>query len=78
MIKLTALKMRRMSLGLRQIDVVLSTGIHQSKVRAIENELIQPTAREAELIDGFFNAMRKRATLMREALPDTERQAVPA
>ena len=78
MVKLTALKMRRMSLGLRQVDVSIGTGIHQSKLSAIENELIEPTDREAELIDDFFNATRKRAALMKEVLPDTGRQAIPA
>ena len=61
MVKLTAMKMRRMSLGLRQVDVSIGTGIHQSKLSAIENELMEPTDREAGLINTFFNAMRKRS-----------------
>ena len=54
MIKLTALKVRRMGYGLRQIDIVLGTGIHQSRYSQIENELVECSPQELELIENFF------------------------
>lgn len=60
MVKLTSLKMRRMSLGLRQIDVVLATKIAASRYSSIENELAEPKPQEAELIEGFLTAVQKR------------------
>lgn len=61
MVRLTSLKLRRMSLGLRQIDVVLSTGIHASRVSQIENELVTPSERESELLELFFQEAKRAA-----------------
>ncbi len=60
MVKLTSLKMRRMSLGLRQIDVVLATKIAASRYSLIENELAEPRRQEAELIEEFLVTAQKR------------------
>ncbi len=60
MVKLTSLKLRRMSLGVRQIDVSLATGISPSRYSLIENELTDPKPQEAELIEGFFTTTQKR------------------
>jgi transcriptional regulator with XRE-family HTH domain len=59
MVKLTLLKARRMTLGLRQLDVVLATGIQPGRMSLIENEHIQPTQRELELIEGFLTTVQK-------------------
>lgn len=59
MVKLTSLKMRRMSLGLRQIDVSIETGITPSRYSLIENELAEPKPQEAELIEKFLSAVQK-------------------
>lgn len=59
MIRLTTMKVRRMSLGLRQLDVVLATGIHPGRLSLIENERVQPTERELELIEGFLATVQK-------------------
>ncbi len=55
MVKLTPLKIRRMSLGLRQIDLVLGTGLQAARVSLIENELVTPSERELKLIEGFLS-----------------------
>ena len=68
MVKLTHRKMRRMNLGLRQIDVVLATGIYASRFSAIENELVDPTEEERERIEAFFAKVEEQAPQMR-ALP---------
>ena len=68
MVKLTAMKMRRMSLGLRQVDVSIGTGLHASKLSAIENELIEPTEQEREKIDTFLSKAQERASQM-QTLP---------
>ncbi len=47
--------MRRMNLGLRQIDVVIATGICASRISVIENELVDPTEEEMEKIEAFFS-----------------------
>lgn len=60
MIRLTTMKVRRMSLGLRQLDVVLDTGIHPGRMSLIENEHVQATQRELELIEQFLTAVQKR------------------
>ncbi len=59
MIRLTTLKVRRMTLGLRQLDIVQATGIQPSRMSLIENENVQPTERELELIERFLNIMQK-------------------
>ena len=59
MVKLTSLKLRRMSLGLRQIDVSIATKISPSRYSLIENELAEPKPQEAELIEGFLTTMQK-------------------
>ena len=59
MVKLTSLKMRRMSLGLRQIDISIETGITPSRYSLIENELAEPKPQEAELIEGFLTTVQK-------------------
>ena len=62
MVRLTSMKLRRMSLGLRQVDVVLKTGLHASRLSAIENELVVPSDRELKLIEDFFlNVQKNRA-----------------
>ncbi len=60
MVKLTSLKMRRMSLGLRQIDISIETGITPSRYSLIENELAEPKPQEAELIEEFLVTAQKR------------------
>lgn len=60
MVKLTSLKLRRMSLGLRQIDVSIATKISPSRYSLIENELAAPKPQEAELIEGFFTTAQNR------------------
>ena len=57
MVKLTSLKLRRMSLGVRQIDVSLKTGITPSRYSLIENELAEPKPQEVELIEEFLTTM---------------------
>ncbi len=59
MVKLTSLKLRRMSLGLRQIDISLATEISPSRYSLIENELADPKPQEAELIEGFLTSVQK-------------------
>lgn len=59
MIKLTPMKLRRMGLGLRQVDIVLSTGLHTSRVSAIENELVTPSERELKLIDDYLSCVQR-------------------
>ena len=59
MIRLTTMKVRRMSLGLRQLDVVLATRIHPGRLSLIENERVQPTERELELIEAFLATVQK-------------------
>ena len=59
MVRLTTLKVRRMTLGLRQLDVVLATGIQPGRMSLIENEHVQPTQRELELIEGFLLSVQK-------------------
>jgi transcriptional regulator with XRE-family HTH domain len=59
MVKLTSLKLRRMSLGVRQIDVSVETGITPSRYSLIENELVQPKPQEVELIEEFLTAVQK-------------------
>ena len=59
MIRLTTLKVRRMTLGLRQLDIVQATGIQPSRMRLIENENVQPTERELELIESFLLSVQK-------------------
>jgi transcriptional regulator with XRE-family HTH domain len=54
MVKLTPLKIRRMSLGLRQLDVVIGTGISHSRYSSIENELTQPHDAEWARIQEFL------------------------
>ena len=62
MVRLTSMKLRRMSLGLRQVDVVLKTGLHASRLSAIANELVVPSDRELKLIeDVFLNVQKNRA-----------------
>ena len=72
MVKLTSLKLRRMSLGLRQVDVFLATGITPSRYSLIENELADPKPQEAELIEGFFTTAQKQSNDSQEL-----RSAVP-
>lgn len=60
MVRLTTLKVRRMTLGLRQLDVVTATGIQPGRMSLIENEHVQPTQRELELIEEFFTTVQKR------------------
>ena len=59
MVRLTTLKVRRMTLGLRQLDVVLATGIQPGRMSLIENEHVQPTQRELELIEEFLSTVQK-------------------
>lgn len=59
MIRLTTLKVRRMTLGLRQLDIVQATGIQPSRMSLIENENVQPTERELELIENFLLSAQK-------------------
>ena len=54
MVKLTPLKIRRMSLGLRQVDVVIGTGISHSRYSSIENELTKPKDAESVRIKEFL------------------------
>jgi predicted transcriptional regulator len=61
MIQLTTLKVRRMTLGVRQVDIVRATGIQPSRLSLIENEHVQPTQRELELIEGFLATVQKRS-----------------
>ena len=70
MVRLTSMKLRRMSLGLRQVDVVLKTGLHASRLSAIENELVMPSERESKLIDDYFAGVqreRNRVTAARKS-----------
>ena len=59
MIRLTTLKVRRMTLGLRQLDIVQATGIQPSRMSLIENERVLPTEHELELIDGFLATVQR-------------------
>lgn len=59
MVKLTSLKLRRMSLGLRQIDVSLATGISPSRYSMIENELSEPKLEESEALEKFLIDVQK-------------------
>ncbi len=59
MIRLTTLKVRRMTLGVRQLDIVQATGILPNRFSLIENERVQPTEHELELIDGFLTTVQK-------------------
>ena len=59
MIQLTTLKVRRMTLGVRQVDIVRSTGIQPSRLSLIENEHVEATQRELELIEGFLTTVQK-------------------
>lgn len=59
MIRLTTLKVRRMTLGVRQLDIVRSTGIQPNRLSLIENERVQPTEHELELIEGFLATVQK-------------------
>ena len=65
MIRLTTLKVRRMTLGLRQLDIVQATGIQPSRMSLIENENVQPTERELELIEGFLLSVQKNRSRQR-------------
>lgn len=68
MIKLTALKIRRMSLGVRQVDVVIATGIQASRYSAIENELAPPRGAEMEAIELFLHQCSVRREFRRTGL----------
>ena len=59
MIRLTTLKVRRMTLGVRQLDIVQATGIQPSRLSLIENEHVQPTQRELKLIEEFLSTVQK-------------------
>lgn len=59
MVKLTSLKLRRMSLGVRQVDVSIATKISPSRYSLIENELAEPKPQEAELLERFFTTVQK-------------------
>jgi hypothetical protein len=65
MVKLTPLKIRRMSLGLRQVDVVIATGIPSSRYSAIENELTPSRSAEREAIELFLAQRRSNGQLKR-------------
>jgi hypothetical protein len=54
MVKITPLKLRRMALGLRQVDITMATGISPSRYSAIENELALPGNVEWLKILHFF------------------------
>ena len=80
MIKLTPMKLRRMSLGLRQVDIVLNTGIHTSRLSAIENELVTPSERELELIENYLSGVQRDRNLVaaaRKAVAKAEHLEVP-
>lgn len=59
MIRLTTLKVRRMTLGLRQLDIVRATGIQPGRLSAIENELVTPLERELELIEKYLSGVQR-------------------
>ncbi len=59
MVGLTAIKIRRMGAGVRQIDVRRGTGIQASRLSLIENGLAEPTERERQLIDDFLLSVEK-------------------
>ena len=59
MVTLTARKVRRMGLSLRQIDVVRAVGISPARFSQIENELIEPNETERALIDAFFSKVAR-------------------
>ena len=61
MIRLTTLKVRRMTLGLRQLDIVRATGIQPSRMSLIENEHIEPTEHELEAIERFLASVQQRS-----------------
>lgn len=65
MIQLTTLKVRRMTLGVRQVDIVRATGIQSSRLSLIENEHVQPTQRELELIESFLLSVQKNRSRQR-------------
>lgn len=54
MVRLTAMKIRRMGAGVRQIDVKRDTGICTSRLSLLENGLAEPTERERGLIESFM------------------------
>lgn len=66
MVRLTILKARRMTLGLRQLDVVRATGIGPSRYSAIENELITPRPEELALFEGFFAAVEAKPEVLED------------
>ena len=81
MIKLTPMKLRRMGLGLRQVDIVLNTGIHTSRLSAIENELVTPSERELELVENYLSGVQRDRNLVaaaRKGVSKAERLEVPA
>lgn len=59
MVGLTAIKIRRMGAGVRQIDVRRGTGIQASRLSLIENGLAEPTERERQLIENFLLSVEK-------------------
>ncbi len=61
MIRLTTLKVRRMTLGLRQLDIVRATGIQPSRMSLIENEHVEPTEHELEAIERFLASVQQRS-----------------
>lgn len=52
-------------MGLRQLDVVLATGIQPGRMSLIENEHVQPTQRELELIESFLLSVQKNRSRQR-------------
>ncbi len=46
-------------MGLRQLDLVKAIGIQPGRLSLIENEHVQPTQRELELIEGFLLSVQK-------------------
>ena len=46
-------------MGLRQLDLVVGTRIQPGRMSLIENEHVQPTQRELELIEGFLLSVQE-------------------
>ncbi len=73
MIQLTTLKVRRMTLGVRQVDIVRATGIQPSRLSLIENELVVPSERESELIQRFLTQAAETSKSVGDAVPQRRR-----
>ncbi len=73
MVKLTPLKILRMNLGLRQLDIARGTGIHPSRLSLIENELVLPSERESELIQRFLAQAAETIKSVGDAAPQRRR-----